>query len=124
MGVSPWYWWADVTPAHKDQLFVQAGRYVESGPSVQYRGIFINDERFGGWARWVENTFDTETHQVGHNIYKKVFELLLRLRGNYLWPAMHPSDNYFFLMPGESKTVSVSVKVADCMGQKPEVVLQ
>lgn len=103
IGVSPWYWWADVTPAHKDQLYVQSGRYVEPGPSVQYRGIFINDERFGGWARWVENTFDTDTHQVGHKVYEKVFELLLHLRGNYLWPAMHPGTQAFNFDPENAR---------------------
>ena len=62
---------------------------------MQYRGIFINDERFGGWARWVEQTFDKETGKVGPKVYEKVFELLLRLRGNYLWPAMHNGSQAF-----------------------------
>lgn len=88
-GVSPWYWWADVTPLHKDALYVQPGRFIQEEPDVQYRGIFINDERFGGWAKWVEQTFDKESGKVGPKVYEKVFELLLRLRGNYLWPAMH-----------------------------------
>lgn len=95
IGVSPWYWWADVTPMHKEALFVQPGRFLQKEPSVQYRGIFINDERFGGWARWVEQTYDTETHQVGPKVYKQVFELLLRLGGNYLWPAMHNGSRAF-----------------------------
>ena len=88
-GVSPWYWWADVTPARRKALHVQPGRFQQNEPDVQYRGIFINDERFGGWARWVEQTFDKESGKVGPKVYEKVFELLLRLRGNYLWPAMH-----------------------------------
>lgn len=54
IGVSPWYWWADVVPAHRKALYVQRGRFIQKEPSVQYRGIFINDERFGGWARWAE----------------------------------------------------------------------
>lgn len=95
IGVSPWYWWADVTPKQHDQLYVQPGIYTQKEPSVQYRGIFINDERFGGWAQWVEKTFDKETHQVGPKVYKRVFELLLRLRANYLWPAMHPGTQAF-----------------------------
>lgn len=103
MGVSPWYWWADVTPPHKNCLYVQPGRYVEKEPSVQYRGIFINDERFGGWARWVENTFDTETHQVGPKVYEKVFELLLRLKANYLWPAMHNGSRAFNAIPENAR---------------------
>ena len=54
IGVSPWYWWADVTPQHKKAIYVEPGTFVQGEPSVQYRGIFINDERFGGWARWAE----------------------------------------------------------------------
>ena len=94
-GVSPWYWWADVTPLHKDALYVQPGRFIQEEPDVQYRGIFINDERFGGWAKWVEQTFDKESGKVGPKVYEKVFELLLRLRGNYLWPAMHNGSQAF-----------------------------
>ena len=94
-GVSPWYFWADVTPARKDALYVQPGRFLQKEPSVQYRGIFINDERFGGWAKWVEQTYDKETGKVGPKVYRQVFELLLRLGGNYLWPAMHPGTAAF-----------------------------
>lgn len=95
IGVSPWYWWADVAPAHKDALFLKPGRYEQGEPSVQYRGIFINDERFGGWARWAEQHFENETGKVGPKTYQKVFELLLRLKANYLWPAMHPGTQAF-----------------------------
>lgn len=95
IGVSPWYWWADVTPQHKPSLYVESGRYTQGEPSVQFRGIFINDERFGGWAKWVENTFDKESGKVGPKVYRKVFELLLRLKGNYLWPAMHNGSQAF-----------------------------
>ncbi len=95
IGVSPWYWWADVTPVQKQALYVEPGTFVQGEPSVQYRGIFINDERFGGWARWAEQNFDKETGKVGPKTYKKVFELLLRLKANYLWPAMHPGTQAF-----------------------------
>lgn len=95
IGVSPWYWWSDVVPPHRKSLYVQRGRFVQKEPSVQYRGIFINDERFGGWARWVEQTYDKETGKVGPKVYRQVFELLLRLGGNYLWPAMHPGTQAF-----------------------------
>ena len=91
IGVSPWYWWADVTPAHKTALYVEPGIYHHQEPSVQYRGIFINDERFGGWARWAEHKYG----KVGPETYEKVFELLLRLKANYLWPAMHPGTQAF-----------------------------
>ena len=102
-GVSPWYWWADVTPARRKALYVQPGRFVQEEPDVQYRGIFINDERFGGWARWVEQTFDNESGKVGPKVYEKVFELLLRLRGNYLWPAMHNGSQAFNADPENAR---------------------
>lgn len=91
IGVSPWYWWADVTPTRKKALYVEPGVYCQKEPSVQYRGIFINDERFGGWARWAEQKHG----KVGPETYQKVFELLLRLKANYLWPAMHPGTQAF-----------------------------
>jgi endo-1,4-beta-D-glucanase Y len=83
IGVSPWYWWADVPVQHKDALFVKAGRYVQGPPAVKYRGIFLNDE---GWALtpWVKEKFG----DYNSKFYTKVFELLLRLKANYLWPAM------------------------------------
>jgi hypothetical protein len=83
MGVSPWYWWADVPVKKKKAVFVRSGAYRYGSPSVKYRGIFINDEApaFSGWAR-------EKFGGVNHLVYEKMFELLLRLRGNYLWPAM------------------------------------
>lgn len=95
VGVSPWYWWADVTPQPRKALFVEPGRFVQGEPSVQYRGIFINDERFGGWSLWAERNFDKESGKVGPKTYQKVFELLLRLKGNLLWPAMHNGTQAF-----------------------------
>lgn len=95
VGVSPWYWWADVTPQKKTALYVEPVTFVQKEPDVQYRGIFINDERFGGWARWAEQNFDKESGKVGPKTYQKVFELLLRLKANYLWPAMHPGTQAF-----------------------------
>ncbi len=103
IGVSPWYWWADVTPMKKQALYVEPGRFSQGEPSVQYRGIFINDERFGGWAKWVEKTFDRESGQVGPKVYAKVFELLLRLKGNYLWPAMHNGSKAFNANPENAR---------------------
>jgi len=88
MGVSPWYWWADVPVTHKDALFVKAGRYVEGPPAVKYRGIFLNDES-PSLSGWVHEKFGNYNHQF----YERVFELLLRLKANYLWPAMW--DNAF-----------------------------
>ena len=102
-GVSPWYWWADVTPPRRRALYVRKGRYLQKEPSVRYRGIFINDERFGGWAPWAEQTFDPESGKVGPKTYEKVFELLLRLRGNLLWPAMHNGTQAFNADPENAR---------------------
>jgi hypothetical protein len=83
IGVSPWYWWADVPVTHKDALFVKPGRFIQGEPAIKYRGIFLNDEApaLSGWTREKFGGFN-------HDFYVKVFELLLRLKGNYLWPAM------------------------------------
>ena len=83
IGVSPWYWWADVPPQHHEELFIKAGTYVQGPPMVKYRGIFINDEEpcFGPWAR-------EKFGGINSKMYAHMFELLLRLRANYLWPAM------------------------------------
>ena len=83
IGVSPWYWWADVPVQHKNALFVKPGRYVQGPPTVKYRGIFLNDEA-PALSGWVKEKFGNYNHQF----YEKVFELLLRLKANYLWPAM------------------------------------
>jgi hypothetical protein len=88
MGVSPWYFFADVPPAHHKALFVHPGKYVQGPPAVKYRGIFINDES-PDLTGWVKTNYTT----YNHSFYTNVFELLLRLRGNYLWPAMW--DNCF-----------------------------
>jgi hypothetical protein len=82
IGVSPWYWWADVPVMHRDETFIKRGRYVQ-GPVVKYRGIFLNDEA-PALTGWTKEKFGGYNHQF----YEKVFELLLRLKGNYLWPAM------------------------------------
>ena len=99
IGVSPWYWWADVTPARKQALYVEPGTFSQGEPSVQYRGIFINDERFGGWARWAEKRHG----KVGPETYRQVLELLLRLKANYLWPAMHPGTQAFNADPDNAR---------------------
>ena len=94
MGVSPFVWWADVTPAKKKQLYV-AGTYVSKEPSVKYRGIFINDEDWGLFP-WAKRNIDTDVQNIGPKTYAKVCELLLRLKANYLWPAMHDSTKAFY----------------------------
>jgi hypothetical protein len=83
IGVSPWYWWADVPVPHQDTLTVKPGAYRQGPPAVKYRGIFLNDEApaLTGWVKAKYGNYN-------HEFYEKVFELILRLKGNYLWPAM------------------------------------
>lgn len=85
MGVSPWYDWADVPVEHHDSIFVNRGIYTDGEPAVRYRGIFLNDEA-PCLTSWVKNTYGTEYGD--HRFYQRVFELVLRLRGNMMWPAM------------------------------------
>ncbi|MDP0501543.1 MAG: glycosyl hydrolase 115 family protein [Verrucomicrobiota bacterium JB022] len=89
IGVSPWYWWADVPPARQPELFIAAGAHVQGPPVVKYRGIFINDEEpaFGPWAR-------EQFGGINSKMYVHMYELLLRLRANYLWPAMWGKSLY------------------------------
>ncbi len=103
IGVSPWYFWADVTPQHRTEIMLDTKTRVQGEPSVRFRGFFINDERFGGWARWAEETFDKGHGVVGPKTYEKVFELLLRLKGNYLWPAMHSGTQAFNADPENAR---------------------
>ena len=88
MGVSPWSWWADVPVPRQDAVFVKAGKYEQGPPAVKYRGIFLNDE-WPDLTEWVKEKFGN----YNHAFYTNVFELMLRLKANYLWPAMW--DNCF-----------------------------
>jgi len=103
IGVSPWYWWADVPVKRHKDVFILPGRHSDGPPSVKYRGIFLNDEA-PVLTNWVRAKFGTiparESPPIppgianyGHEFYEKMFELILRLKGNYLWPAMW--DNAF-----------------------------
>lgn len=85
MGISPWYDWADVPVEHHDSIFVNKGIYTDGEPAVRYRGIFLNDEA-PCLTSWVKNTYGTGYGD--HRFYQRVFELVLRLRGNMMWPAM------------------------------------
>ena len=85
IGVSPWYDWMDVPAVHHDNLAIKKGTYTAGEPAVRYRGLFLNDEA-PCLTSWVKNTFGT--NYGGHEFYARLFELVLRLRGNYLWPAM------------------------------------
>jgi hypothetical protein len=93
IGVSPWYWWADVTPAHQSALYLRSGKYQQGEPSVKYRGIFFNDEKpdldFWVRAKFGEHSVPGGTAaNFNGAFYTKVFEVILRMKGNYLWPAM------------------------------------
>ena len=85
LGVSPWYWWADAPIVRRDDAFVVPGIYTDGEPAVEFRGIFLNDEA-PCLTTWVKNTYGTE--YGGHEFYARVFELILRLKGNMMWPAM------------------------------------
>ena len=85
MGVSPWCDWADVPVERHDSIFVNKGIYTDGEPAVRYRGIFLNDEA-PCLTSWVGNTYGT--NYGDHRFYQRVFELVLRLRGNMMWPAM------------------------------------
>ena len=85
MGVSPWYDWADVPVPHSTDISLAAGTYTVPQPGVRYRGIFLNDEA-PCLTSWVKNTYGTDYGD--HRFYARVFELLLRLRANFMWPAM------------------------------------
>jgi len=85
IGVSPWYDWADVPVVRRENLSIKRGTYTAGEPAVKYRGIFLNDEA-PCLTGWVKNTYGT--NYGDHRFYARVCELLLRLRGNFLWPAM------------------------------------
>jgi hypothetical protein len=105
IGVSPWYWWADVTPDRKSGLYIAAGTHRFGPPSVKYRGIFLNDEDWG-LQPWAATTMEPENGGIGPKTYGRVFELLLRLKANTLWPAMHPSTRPFNADPRNAALAS------------------
>ncbi|MEO7932881.1 MAG: glycosyl hydrolase 115 family protein [Chthoniobacterales bacterium] len=104
IGVSPWEWWADVPPLPRKTLVVSAETHTQGPPSVKYRGIFINDEDWG-IRPWAAKTFEPEAQNLGPKTYAKICELLLRLKANSLWPAMHPGTKAFNSFP-ENKLVA------------------
>jgi hypothetical protein len=99
LGISPWYWWADVTPRRQEHLYLTAGTHLSAPPTVKYRGIFLNDEDWG-LQPWAAQNMDPDLKDIGPNTYARLFELLLRLKANLIWPAMHPSTRAFFHYPG------------------------
>ena len=105
IGVSPWYWWADV-PADKSnrRVYEYEENIVSKSPSVKYRGIFINDEDWG-LKTWAATTYEKELGDIGPKTYDRVCELILRLKGNMLAPAMHTCTGAFYSHP-ESQRVA------------------
>jgi hypothetical protein len=113
MGVSPWTWWADVPVQHHAAVCVRDGVQIQPEPSVQYRGIFLNDEDWGlrPWAsKKMDPTVDggkgsgdQAKGNIGPHTYERIFELLLRLHANSLWPAMHPGSLAFNAVPENAK---------------------
>ena len=109
IGVSPWYWWADVPMVHRNRLLIEAKDIVSKQPSVKYRGIFINDEDWG-LQPWAAKTFEKDRGNIGPRTYARVCELLLRLKANYLCPAMHAVSTAFNQIP-ENKLVADSFAI-------------
>lgn len=99
-GVSPWVWWGDIVPEKKHRLTIGRDFVLEQSPSVAFRGIFLNDE---DWSLrpWSCQHFEPgPSGMIGPKTYQKIFQLLLRLRANTIWPAMHPGTTAFFQVPG------------------------
>ncbi len=103
-GVSPWIWWGDVVPEHKKRLTIDNDFHMEHVPSVAYRGIFINDEDWSlrNWA-WKHYEKTDQFGVMGPKTYKAIFQLLLRLRANAIWPGMHTGTPGFFTIPGNKE---------------------
>ncbi|MBP1594367.1 MAG: glycosyl hydrolase family [Bacteroidetes bacterium] len=101
IGVSPWCWWADSAPAKKKSLNLPEGYVNVQQPSVQFRGIFLNDEDWG-LMPWSSKNFEATPvkGEIGPKTYAKIFELLLRLRANTIWPAMHECTVPFYFVNG------------------------
>lgn len=102
IGVSPWYWWADVLPEKQKNIAIAQNNLVSKEPTVKYRGIFLNDECWG-LNPWSSKNFEQEENNIGPKTYAKIFELLLRLKANFIWPAMHPCTQPFYVNPDNPK---------------------
>lgn len=109
IGVSPWYWWADAPIVKRTHLDLSVKTILSQEPSVKYRGIYINDEDWG-LLPWAKRTFDVKQGNIGPKTYAKVFELLLRLKANYLCPAMHEASTAFNQIP-ENKFLADSFAI-------------
>lgn len=107
MGVSPWYWWSDAGTQPMSAIYVDSTPFTSKEPSVTYRGLFLNDEDWG-LQEWAEKNYESasnEARDIGPKTYAQIFELLLRLKGNYCWPAMHNCTRPFNHYP-DNKVVA------------------
>lgn len=109
IGVSPWYWWADAPIVQRGAILLNVRRVISKEPSVKYRGIFINDEDWG-LKPWASKNFEPEVGDIGPRTYSKICELLLRLKANYLCPAMHSCTKAFNYYP-DNKLVADSFAI-------------
>ena len=107
LGVSPWEWWADATPEKREVFHLPAGYTLTQEPTVPYRGIFLNDEDWG-LLPWSNQTYEPhkDKNHIGPKTYRRIFELMLRLRANTLWPAMHECTLPFFLTEGNREAAA------------------
>jgi len=116
-GVSPWIWWGNVVPEHKSKLTIDSEYSTTQGASVEYRGIFINDE---DWSLrpWSYGNYDkAEFGCIGAKTYKRIFQLMMRLRANAIWPAMHTGTKAFFYTKGAkamADSCGISVGSSHC----------
>ncbi|MBQ4524472.1 MAG: glycosyl hydrolase 115 family protein, partial [Bacteroidaceae bacterium] len=124
LGVSPWEWWADATPEKREVFHLPIGYTLTQEPTVPYRGIFLNDEDWGllPWSNdrphpnlpqgegvntpTVNNKGGKSVRPIGPKTYRRIFELMLRLRANTLWPAMHECTLPFFLTEGNREAAA------------------
>jgi len=103
VGISPWNWWADVIPLPQKELAMHLpSQGILQSPSVKFRGVFLNDEDWG-LQPWAAKTFEPETGDIGPKTYEKIFQLLLRLKANTIWPAMHHCTKPFFTIEGNKE---------------------
>ena len=126
-GVSPWVWWSDIVPEKKNKLTLPKGFQTFQSPSVEYRGIFLNDEDWG-LMPWSSKTFEPDAKtkfpvenrfkgQIGPKTYEKIFQLLLRLRANTIWPAMHEVTMPFYFVEGNrqmAEKYGITVSTSHC----------
>ncbi|NLO69580.1 MAG: hypothetical protein GX102_01230 [Porphyromonadaceae bacterium] len=118
IGVSPWEWWADSRPEPMKKVSLKKDYFNFQSPSVAYRGIFLNDEDWGlmPWSSMNYEKTDVKG-RIGPNTHARIFELLLRLRANTFWPAMHDCSEAFYLTPGNREMTdkyAISVGTSHC----------